>query len=109
MYFIVEFIYPEFIIGINSFTSLQMSVPPFVLDLGPLSEDAKLVAKTELRETPEVVAQGLKELRELLDADKTIYYKTDDDDFLLIFLRPTKFYAKSAYELVSIKFLFHQI
>lgn len=78
-----------------------MSKPPFVLDLGPLSEDVKLIAKTELRESPEIVAEGLKELRELLDNDKTIYYNTDDDDFLLIFLRPTKFYAKSAYELVS--------
>ncbi|GJQ82465.1 hypothetical protein Trydic_g14456 [Trypoxylus dichotomus] len=51
--------------------------------------------------TPEVVEQGLKELRTLLDADKTIRYRTDDDDFLLIFLRPTKFYAQSAYELMK--------
>ncbi|KAI4465980.1 alpha-tocopherol transfer protein-related [Holotrichia oblita] len=78
-----------------------MSVPPFILDLGPLSEDAKLVAKNELRETPEVVELALKELRAILDADPSIYYRTDDDDFLLIFLRPTKFYAQSAYELMK--------
>lgn len=78
-----------------------MSAPPFVLDLGPLSEDVKLIAKYELRETPEIVELALKELKALLDADHSIYYRTDDDDFLLIFLRPTKFYAQSAYELVS--------
>lgn len=31
--------------------------------------------------------------------DQTLYYNTDDD-FLLIFLRPCKFYAKSALELM---------
>lgn len=32
--------------------------------------------------------------------DKTLYYCTDDD-FLLIFLRPCKFYPESAYELMK--------
>lgn len=32
--------------------------------------------------------------------DKTLYYSTDDD-FLLIFLRPCKFYPESAYELMK--------
>lgn len=32
--------------------------------------------------------------------DKTIYYSTDDD-FLMIFLRPCKFYPQSAYELIK--------
>lgn len=58
------------------------------------------IAKTELRETPEVVQQSLAELREILKNDNTIYFK-DDDETLTIFLRPCKWYAKSAYELVS--------
>lgn len=32
--------------------------------------------------------------------DKTLYYSTDDD-FLLIFLRPCKFYPQSAFELIK--------
>lgn len=74
--------------------------PPFELDTSPLSEETKKIAEAELREKPEVVAQALKELRELLKNDQSIYFK-DDDDTLMIFLRPCKFYAKSAYELVS--------
>lgn len=69
------------------------------LDRSPLSEESKKIAAQELRETPEVVQQALKELRELLKNDDTIYF-ADDDETLIIFLRPCKFYAKSAYELV---------
>ena len=36
----------------------------------------------------------------LIDAeDKTLYFRTDDD-FLMIFLRPCKFYPESAYKLM---------
>lgn len=73
----------------------------FDLDLSPLSLEAQEVARTELRETPEVVEKALAELRELLKNDDTIYFKDDDDEVLKIFLRPCKYYAKSAYELVS--------
>lgn len=72
----------------------------FALDRSPLSPEAKQIAEKELRETPEIVEQAIKELRELLKNDDTIYF-ADDDETLIIFLRPCKFYAKSAYELVS--------
>lgn len=72
----------------------------FKLETGPLSEEAKKIAEKELRETPEVVAKALAELRELLKNDDTIYF-ADDDETLLVFLRPCKFYAESAYQLVS--------
>lgn len=78
----------------------EMTPKPFNLDLSPLSEEGKKIAAEELRETPEVVAAALKELRELLAKDDTIYFDTDDAT-LIIFLRPCKYYAKSAYELVS--------
>lgn len=73
---------------------------PFRIEDQPLSEAAQEAAARELRETPEYVNQGLKELRELLAADPTIHYETDDD-FLKIFLRPTKYFPKSAYELMK--------
>lgn len=72
----------------------------FALDRSPLSEETKKIAEEELRETPEVVKKALEELRELLENDQSIYFATDDET-LIIFLRPCKFYAKSAYELVS--------
>lgn len=73
----------------------------FQLDRSPISPETKEIAEKELRETPEVVQQALAELRELLKNDDKIYF-ADDDETLMIFLRPCKFYAKSAYELVRI-------
>lgn len=73
----------------------------FTLNLDPLSPELKEKAAKELRETPDVVPGALSELRELLAKDDTIYFKTDDDKVLIMYLRPCKFYAKSAYELVS--------
>ncbi|XP_022914322.1 alpha-tocopherol transfer protein-like [Onthophagus taurus] len=72
----------------------------FVIDTSAPSAETQKIAAEELRETPENVAAGLKELKDLLAADTSITYDTSDD-FLMIFLRPTKFYAKSAYELMK--------
>lgn len=73
----------------------------FTLDRSPLSEESKKIAEKELRETPENVKKALEELRELLRNDDSIYF-ADDDETLIVFLRPCKFYAKSAYELVGL-------
>lgn len=72
----------------------------FSLVTTPISEETRKIAEVELRETPEVVKASLVELRELLKNDTTIHYR-DDDEFLTIFLRPCKWYAKSALQLVS--------
>lgn len=80
----------------------------FQLDRSPLSPETQEIAEKELRETPEVVQQALAELRELLKNDDTIYF-ADDDETLIIFLRPCKFYAKSAYELVKICLIMHLV
>ncbi|KAG5886517.1 hypothetical protein JTB14_024171 [Gonioctena quinquepunctata] len=79
--------------------SINMT-PPFCLNTSPPDAETAALAKEELRETPEVIEQAFKELRELLKNDDTIYFK-DDDDTLTIFLRPCKWYAKSAYELMK--------
>ncbi|XP_031345362.1 alpha-tocopherol transfer protein-like [Photinus pyralis] len=73
---------------------------PFDVEQGPLSEENKAFAAIELRETPEVVKEAIAELRELLKNDPTIYFP-DDEEFLTIFLRPCKFYAKSALALMK--------
>lgn len=73
---------------------------PFSLNTSPLNEESLKIALEELRETPENVASALVELRELLANDSSIYFK-DTDEYLTIFLRPCKWYAKSAYELMK--------
>lgn len=72
----------------------------FAIDRSPPSDETLEIAERELRETPENIRSGLAELREFLKNDDDIYFK-DDDATLTIFLRPCKWYAKSAYELVS--------
>jgi len=72
----------------------------FKLETDPLNAAAQELAEKELRETPENVKKGIEELKEFLKNDPSLSFDTDDD-FLLIFLRPCKFYAKSAYELMK--------
>ncbi|XP_070501695.1 retinaldehyde-binding protein 1-like [Chironomus tepperi] len=62
-----------------------------------LDEKHLAMAKEDLRETPEIREQALKELRELIEGEKNFVHATDDF-FLLSYLRPCKFYAKSALE-----------
>lgn len=73
----------------------------FALNTAPPSAETLKIAEEELRETPENVANGLKELRELLTKDGTLYFNQEDDAVLKMYLRPCKFYAQSAFDLVS--------
>ncbi|XP_017792875.1 PREDICTED: alpha-tocopherol transfer protein-like isoform X2 [Habropoda laboriosa] len=57
-------------------------------------------ARDELRETPEVVQQALKDIRMLLK-DEPELNVPDDDEFYQKFLRPCKWYPKSAFELMK--------
>lgn len=77
-----------------------MAVPPFTLNLAPLSDSLLELSRVELRETPEIREKAIKELRQLLHAATDLHYR-DDDDFLLIFLRPCHFYPESALKMVS--------
>lgn len=72
----------------------------FTLDTAPLTSELLEVATRELRETPEIRAAALQELRTLLHNAPELEY-SDDDYYLLIFLRPCHFYAESALKLVS--------
>lgn len=71
------------------------------LELDELSPELATVAENELRETPELVKKSIEELRQLLKDDKTIYVPYEQDEFLTIFLRPTKYYPESAYGLIK--------
>lgn len=62
---------------------------------------SKEKAARELRETPDVVEKSLQELRSLLQEEKSLYIPMDNDAFMIKFLRPCKYYAKSAFELIQ--------
>ncbi|XP_058058022.1 clavesin-1-like [Anopheles bellator] len=71
----------------------------FELETQPPSAELLEVARVELRETPEVRAAAVEELRKLLAAATDLNFP-DDEEFLVIFLRPTKFYPESALKLM---------
>uniref|UniRef100_U5EUE2 Putative transporter n=1 Tax=Corethrella appendiculata TaxID=1370023 RepID=U5EUE2_9DIPT len=57
--------------------------------------------KREIREYPDIVQNGFKQLRILLEAEKSLYIPVDEDAFLLKFLRPCKYYPDSTFELIK--------
>lgn len=71
----------------------------FDIETGPASPELLELAREELRETPELREASIKELRSLLKEATDLHYK-DDDDFLLIFLRPCHFYPESALKMM---------
>ncbi|KAF7991277.1 hypothetical protein HCN44_002839 [Aphidius gifuensis] len=70
------------------------------LELDPLTDSLKEKAKKELRETPEIVKEALAEIRKLIQ-DEADLIVPDNDYFLTQFLRPCKWYAKSAFALMK--------
>ncbi|MCH1927441.1 hypothetical protein L6232_21820, partial [Shewanella sp. C31] len=81
-------------------TFFRMANPKCRLERDPPTAEALEIAKNELRETPEVVQEALKKLRELVQNDPTINFRTDDE-ILTIFLRPCKYYPESALALMK--------
>lgn len=89
-----------YIFHLSDILIMERTEGEFCVETWPLKPETVKIAEEELRETPERVAEATQKLRELLQADKTLHYR-DDDEFLLIFLRPCKFYPESAHKLVS--------
>ncbi|KAF7409764.1 hypothetical protein HZH68_004145 [Vespula germanica] len=71
-----------------------------------IDDELKKKAREELRETPEVVAEALKDIRKLLKGDSDLFIP-DHDEFLTIFLRPCKWYPTSAFHLIQRYYQFH--
>lgn len=81
-------------------SSATMATDRFTLNTQQLSDELRAIAAKELRETPEIREAALAELRTLLHNTPELQY-SDDEYYLLIFLRPCHFYAESALKLVS--------
>lgn len=77
-----------------------MAKAPFTLDTTALNDEMQALAEKELRETPEIREKAIVDLRRLLQGATDLNYR-DDDDFLLIFLRPCHFYPESALKMVN--------
>lgn len=72
----------------------------FMAELEDPDEFYKEKAKDELRETPEVAEQALKDFRALLKGEPNLIVP-EDDEFFVRFLRPCKWYPKSSFELMK--------
>lgn len=90
-------------IGVDSVPYIDLGYDYKIrLEYEEVTDDVSVAkAKNELRETPEVVAAALAELRRLLEAEKNFTFPTEEDFFLLTFLRPCKYYAGSAFHKIQ--------
>lgn len=71
------------------------------LEQGPAAPELQLRASLEIRETDQIREEALARLKALVLQDDSLDCSTEDE-FLLRFLRPTKFYPESALKMVSI-------
>lgn len=80
------------------------------LETGIVTDKAILEkAEKELREIPEIVEAALNDLRNLLKDEKSLSVPIENDDFLMKFLRPCKFYAESAFKRIQAYYKFRQL
>ncbi|XP_060518926.1 alpha-tocopherol transfer protein-like isoform X2 [Cylas formicarius] len=71
------------------------------IELDELRPEVREIARKELRETPDVAREAVKELRELLKEESDLYVPLERDLWLIRFLRPCKFYPESARDLIK--------
>ncbi|EAT45365.1 AAEL003347-PC [Aedes aegypti] len=86
---------------VDELPSIQLGDYTLRFELEDLTPFGKDVAKNELRESPELKAQAVEELREMLKGQDELVVPIDNDDWMVRFLRPCKYYPKSAYELIQ--------
>lgn len=72
----------------------------FDIDTSPETPELLAIAEKDIRETPEIRAKGLAELRELLKNNPDVHY-CEEDDFLVPVLRTTHWYPDSAMKLIK--------
>ncbi|XP_053692562.1 retinaldehyde-binding protein 1-like [Sabethes cyaneus] len=72
------------------------------LDFTEYSDEQSLdKGRKELRESPEIVDNALKDLRQLLKSEEKLDIPINDDAFLIRFLRPRKYQADTAFEMIK--------
>mgnify|MGYP003345921011 CR=1 FL=1 len=93
---------------LDTFPSIQLGDFTLQFELDDLTPEFQETARKELRETPERKKEAIAELRELLKDEPDLWCPADNDAYLVKFLRPCKYYPKSAYELIKRYYAFKQ-
>ncbi|XP_037909600.1 alpha-tocopherol transfer protein-like isoform X2 [Hermetia illucens] len=86
---------------IEALPSIQLGDYTLQFELDDLTPFGKEVAERELRETPEIKAQAVADLKRLLEDENDLYVPIENEEWLVRFLRPCKFYPESAKELIK--------
>lgn len=81
--------------------TIQLGNYTLEIELDELKPEVKEIARKELRETPDVVKQAVKELDDLLKEETDLRVPQGNELWLIRFLRPTKFYPESARDLIK--------
>lgn len=87
----------------------KIKLGDFVLqfELDEPNEKVAEIARKELRENPDRKREAIEELKALLKEEKDLHCPLDNEQWLVRFLRPCKFYPESARDMVRIKDLFY--
>lgn len=91
---------------IKELPSIQLGNFVLQFELDDLDDVLAEKARKELRETPDRTKESLAVLRDLLKEETDLTIPIDNDNFLIRFLRPCKFYPESACELMKRYFAF---
>lgn len=86
---------------VDELPSIQLGDYVLRFELEDLTPFGKEVALNELRETPEIKEQAIAELKAMFEGVEDLVVPLDNDDWMIRFLRPCKFYPKSAFELIQ--------
>ncbi|XP_044267343.1 alpha-tocopherol transfer protein-like isoform X2 [Tribolium madens] len=92
---------PNMLSEMTQLPTVQIGDYNLHLELEDLSPEAKEIARKELRETPDVSREAVSTLKDLLKEEKDLHVPLDNDQWLIRFLRPCKFYPESALELIK--------
>ncbi|XP_070153490.1 alpha-tocopherol transfer protein-like [Polyergus mexicanus] len=84
----------------ESASKIKFGEHELYIELEGIDEFYMQKAKEELRETPEIVAESCTQLRELITGEPDLNVP-NDEEFYKTFLRPCKYYSKSAFSLMK--------
>eukprot|EP00099_Drosophila_melanogaster_P018813 NP_609967.1 uncharacterized protein Dmel_CG10237, isoform B [Drosophila melanogaster] len=92
---------PTMLSDIDQLPTLQVGDYTLQFELGEPTAQGKEVAIKELRETPERQKEASKELARLLEAETDLLYPKGNEEWLIRYLRPCKYYPESARDLIK--------
>lgn len=92
---------PTMLSDLPEIPSVKLGDFDLTFELDALPEHGRKIAEKELRETPEVKQKAIEDLKKLLEGETEFTYPKDNEEYLVRFLRPCKFYPESARDLIK--------